>query len=374
MGIDNMGCSGSDGSEKQEAPVHHEEEKHEEEKKRGHKIKNGDAVHLVSHTGDMKGKALHSNMKEGDPLSFGSLEHEELGWVLELDRTHKRKAIRAKDVVHLRPCGYGEGHNSEYYFHSNSLEGGGMSGGKRNSDCAWHIESEHKHVRDGDLVLMHAMAGGHDDKERGEYLHSNGTEGGGFSYGGDDCEYGWILKLIESWSTSNSDHGGRGSKVKNCSFIHLESNSGPLKGKVLHSNMAEGDAVSLGSPDHVELGWRIIADDDDAKHIRYGMDVQFQGMDSGTFMHCNAPEGKPYSGGKDNKDLGYTLEGGDDGDKIRYGDVVTLKCKAGPHDDSDRGPYMHSNAEEGAGFSFGGDAREHGWRFAENKGWSSASS
>jgi hypothetical protein len=320
----------------------------------------------------MKGQALHSNMAEGDNLSFGGLDHFDLGWVLELDRTHKRKAIRAKDVVHLRPCGYGDGgHNSEYYFHSNSLEGGGMSGGGRSADHAWNIEGEHKHVRSGDLVLMHAIAKAHDDSERGDYLHSNGSEGKGFSYGGADEEYGWNIVLIDSWSTSNED---RGKKVKNCAFIHLESNSGPLKGKVLHSNMAEGDPVSLGSHDHMELGWRIIADDDDANSIRYGMGVQFQGMDSGTFMHCNAPEGKPYSGGGDNPELGYVLEGGDDGDKIRYGDVVCLKCKKGPHDDSDRGPYMHSNAGEGEGFSFGGDAREHGWRFAPNEGWSSASS
>jgi len=332
------------------------------------KIKNGDAVHLVSVSGSNEGKALHSNMAEGDGLSFGSLEHEELGWVLDMDRTSRRKAIRASDVVHLRPCGYGDGMSADYFFHSNAPEGGMMSGGGRNPDVAWWIEGENKHIRDGDVVAFHAIADAHDESDRGPYMHSNGEEGGGFSFGGDDLAYGWQLCKIDGWDTSRG-----GKKVKNGSYIHLESVDGPNAGSVLHSNMEEGSMLSFGSHEHSELGWRIIANDEDASKIRYGMEVQFQGMGTGTFMHCNAPEGGPFSGGIDRPNLGFVVEGGGDGDKVRYGDVVALRAMEGPHDDSDRGPYMHSNGEEGGGFSWGGDDVSHGWMFAPNEGWSSSS-
>jgi len=73
------------------------------------------------------------------------------------------------------------------------------------------------------------------------------------------------------------------------------------------------------------------------------------------------------------QEYGFVIEGGDDGDKVRYGQTVVLKCIADAHDGSDRGPYMHSNGDEGAGFSFGGDSLEHGWKIEANSGWDSSS-
>merc|ERR1712072_342149 len=264
----------------------------ENQKKMG-KIKNGDAVHLVSVSGPNEGCALHSNMEEGAGLSFGSTEHIDLGWVLDMDRTHKSKAIRGGDVVHLRPCGWGDGCSDDFYFHSNCPEGGMMSGGSRNADCAWWIEGESKHVRDGDTVMLHAIADAHDESDRGPYMHSNGEEGGGFSFGGDSMEYGWQICKIDDWSTSKC---GEGKKVKNGAYVHLRSVSGSCEGNVLHSNMEEGA------------------------------------------MLC-------------------------------YGQTIMLKCVADGRDD-----YMHSNGEEGGGFSFGGAAPEYGWEIAPNHGWSSDSS
>merc|ERR1712072_1292167 len=329
------------------------------------KIKNGDAVHLVSVSGSNEGKALHSNMEEGAGLSFGSTEHTHLGWIIDMERTHKRKAVRASDVVHLRPCGWGDGCSDDFYFHSNCPEGGMMSGGSRNADCAWWIEGESKHVRDGDTVMLHAIADAHDESDRGPYMHSNGEEGGGFSFGGDTMEHGWCLQKIDDWSTSKC---GEGKKVKNGAYVHLRSVDGPCVGNVLHSNMEEGAMLSYGSDEHGELGWRIIAVDEDAGKIRYGMEIMLQGMGTGTFMHSNAPEGGAFSGGAENPEVGFVIEGGDEGDKVRYGQTVMLRCMAEAHDGSDRGPYMHSNGDEGAGFSFGGDDPAHGWELSANFG------
>merc|ERR1712216_377384 len=153
-------------------------------------------------------------------------------------------------------------------------------------------------------------------------MHSNGEEGGGFSFGGDAYEYGWQLERIDDFSTSKC---GGGKKVKNCSYVHLRSCSGSQEGNVLHSNMEEGAMLSYGGDDHGELGWRIIA-------------------------------------------------AGDEGDKVRYGQTITLRCIADAHDGSDRGAYMHSNGEEGGGFSFGGDDATYGWTISPNSGWSSESS
>merc|ERR1712072_1080290 len=97
----------------------------------------------------------------------------------------------------------------------------------------------------------------------------------------------------------------------------------------------------------------------------------FQGMGTGAFIHSNSPEGAPFSGGGESPENGFIIEGGDEGDKVRYGQTVSLKCVAIPHDCSERGPYWHSNGDEGAGFSFGGAGTEHGWQIAPNKGWSS---
>merc|ERR1711988_1796718 len=123
-----------------------------------------------------------------------------------------------------------------------------------------------KHVRDGDTVRMNAIADAHDGSERGRYMHSNGEEGAGFSFGDDRLEFGWQLFKIDDFSTSKA---GGGKKVKNGSYIHLRSVSGPNEGKVLHSNMEEGAMLSFGSADHGELGWRILAVDEDAGKIRY---------------------------------------------------------------------------------------------------------
>merc|ERR1712227_1105766 len=145
-------------------------------------------------------------------------------------------------------------------------------------------------------------ADAHDGSERGRYMHSNGEEGGGFSFGDDRLEFGWQLFKIDDFSTSKA---GGGKKVKNGSYIHLRSVSGPNEGKVLHSNM-----------------------DEDAGKIRYGMQIMLQGMGSGTCMHSNAAEGQGYSGGDLNPEQGYVIEGGDEGEKVRYGQTVILKCIA----------------------------------------------
>jgi hypothetical protein len=335
------------------------------------KLRNGDAVHLVSVSGSQEGNALHSNMAEGAGLSFGSTDRSDLGWVLDMDRTGKRKKIRSSDVIHLRPCGWGDGCCDDFYFHSNATEGGMMSGGERGADYAWYIEGENKHIKDGDTVMLHAIADAHDGSDRGPYMHSNGEEGGGFSFGSDAYEYGWRLERIDDFSTSKC---GGGKKVKNCSYVHLRSCSGSQEGNVLHSNMEEGAMLSYGGDDHGELGWRIIAADDEAGKIRYGMEIMLQGMGTGTFMHSNATEGGAYSGGGEAPEYGFVIEGGDEGDKVRYGQTITLRCIADAHDGSDRGAYMHSNGEEGGGFSFGGDDATYGWTISPNNGWSSDSS
>jgi len=327
-------------------------------------------VHLVSVSGSQAGNALHSNMAEGAGLSFGSLERSDLGWVLDLDRTRKRKAIRCRDVVHLRPCGWGDGSSDDFYFHSNAPEGAMFSGGGRSAEHAWNIEGEFKHLRDGDTVTMHAISEAHDGSERGPYMHSNGEEGGGFSFGDDRLEFGWQLVKIDDFSTSKA---GGGKKVKNGSYIHLRSVSGDNEGKVLHSNMEEGAMLSFGSADHGELGWRILAVDEDAGKIKYGMQIMLQGMGTGTCMHSNAPEGGPYSGGALSPEQGYVIEGGGEGEKVRYGQTVILRCIAEAHDGSERGPCMHSNGAEGAGFSFGADTTEFGWIIDPNSGWESSS-
>jgi len=334
------------------------------------KIKNGDAVHLISVSGSQEGNCLHSNMAEGAGLSFGSTERSDLGWVLDMERTHKRKNIRGGDVVHLRPCGWGDGCSSDFYFHSNALEGGMFSGGGRRADLAWYIEGESRHVHDGDVVRLHAIGDAYDGSDRGPYMHSNGEEGGGFSFGDDRMEFGWQIQKIDDFSTSKC---GGGKKVKNGSYIHLRSTSGPEEGKVLHSNMEEGAMLSYGSTDHGELGWRVIAVDEDASKIRYGMDVMLQGMGTGTVMHSNAFEGGPFSGGDFRPDLGFIFEGGDEGEKVRYGQTVVLRCIGDPHDGSDRGSYMCSNGSEGGGFSFGPDSMEYGWIIEPNYGWDSSS-
>merc|ERR1711907_523490 len=133
-------------------------------------------------------------MAEGAGLSFGSTDRCDLGWVLDMDRTSKRAKIRASDVIHLRPCGWGDGCCDDYYFHSNVPEGGMMSAGCRREDCAWYIEGENKHIKDGDIVMLKCIA---DNPDRpGPYMHSNGEEGGGFSFGGDAYEHGWRLEKI----------------------------------------------------------------------------------------------------------------------------------------------------------------------------------
>lgn len=242
-----------------------------------------------------------------------------------------------------------------------------MSGGGRSADVAWNIEGETKHIHDGDTVAFKAIADAHDGSDRGPYMHSNGEEGGGFSFGGPGFEHGWTIQKIDGWDTD----GGGSPCVKSGSYIHLESISGPCAGNVLHSNMAEGAMLSYGSAELGELGWRIISYDDSANKIRYGMHVGLQGMGTGTFMHCNAAEGGPFSGGGDSPDHGWIVEGGTEGDKVRYGATVSLKAK---EEQDGRGSHLHSNGDEGGGFSWGGDSAEHGWKFAENKGWSSGSS
>merc|ERR1712072_172479 len=144
---------------------------------------------------------------------------------------------------------------------------------------------------------------------------------------------------------------------KNGSYIHLRSVSGPNEGKVLHSNMEEGAMLSVGRAERGDLGWGILAGDEEA----------------GTCMHSNATEGQGYSGGDLLPEQGYVIEGGDEGDKVRYGQTVILKCIADAHDGSERGPCMHSNGAEGAGFSFGADDAQYGWVIDPNSGWDSSS-
>merc|ERR1711937_564957 len=182
---------------------------------------------------------------------------------------------------------------------------------------------------------MHAIGDAHDGSERGRYMHSNGEEGGGFSFGADAMEFGWQLFKIDDFSTSKA---GGGKKVKNGSYIHLRSVSGPNEGK-----------------------------------IKYGMQIMLQGIETGTCMHSNATEGQGYSGGDLLPEQGYVIEGGDEGDKVRYGQTVILKCIADAHDGSERGPCMHSNGAEGAGFSFGADDKQYGWVIDPNSGWDSSS-
>merc|ERR1719305_2001878 len=98
-----------------------------------------------------------------------------------------------------------------------------MSGGGRSADHAWYIEGENEHICDGDVVMLHAIADAHDGSDRGPYMHSNGDEGSGFSFGGAQAEDGWKLVKIDDFSTSKCDSG---KKVKNCSYIHLRSVSG----------------------------------------------------------------------------------------------------------------------------------------------------
>jgi len=327
----------------------------------GKKVKNGAYVHLRSVSGSQAGNVLHSNMEEGAMLSYGGDDAGELGWRLIAVDEDAGKIRYGMDVM-LQGMGTGT------FMHSNAVEGGAFSGGGESPEHGFVIEGgeEGDKVRYGQTITLKCIADAHDGSGRGPYMHSNGEEGGGFSFGGDSMEYGWQICKIDDWSTSKC---GEGKKVKNGAYVHLRSVSGSCEGNVLHSNMEEGAMLSYGSDEHGELGWRVIAADEDASKIRYGMCVMLQGMGTGTFMHSNSEEGGPFSGGGESPDYGWVIEGGDEGDKVRYGQTIMLKCVADGRDD-----YMHSNGEEGGGFSFGGAAPEYGWEIAPNHGWSSDSS
>jgi len=103
-------------------------------------------------------------------------------------------------------------------------------------------------------------------------------------------------------------------KVKNGKPIHLES---ICTGKVLHSNMAEGGMCSWGGREHTELGWELHGEH---KRIKNGGQVALRGLGN-----------------------------------------------------SEERAFMHSNAEEGGGFSFGGEQFEHGWTLQKVPGESSES-
>ena len=131
-------------------------------------------------------------------------------------------------------------------------------------------------------------------------------------------------------------------------------------GKVLHSNMAEGDMVSLGGESHTELGWTIYLNEDgeagSGSVIYSGDEISIKGMGNGLWMHDNSEDGGGASLGSYHPEHGWIITLCDGGDgRISLGDDCMLTRMSD-------GKCMHSNSAEGSGFSFGGISHtELGW-------------
>ena len=143
---------------------------------------------------DYRRSVLHSNMDDGAMFSLGGQAHTELGWTIVLDRmgdnSQSGEPICAGDIVHILGMGTGK------YFHSNSPEGGGFSGGGfHQGEHGWIIQKCNKRkgkIRIGDDVMLKGQ-------DSGAYLHSNMGEGGGCSWGGSRPDLGWNLSALSDY-------------------------------------------------------------------------------------------------------------------------------------------------------------------------------
>jgi len=321
------------------------------------KVKAGKPIHLQS---VCNGQVLHSNMEEGGGCSWGSEDHTELGWRLFGEH------YRIKDGGAVVLMGMGPGGSPLHggaFMHSNAEEGGGFSFGGPEFEHGWilqKVEGESscsKWLKWGDTVHMVSQHGnGH--------WHSNSEEGAGFSWGSERPEYAWrVLKCQDDSDSSDSDCDEDcwpPGKVKNGKAIHLES---VCNGQVLHSNINEGDGCSWGSREHTELGWELIGEH---SRIKNGGRVALRGLGpggseahGGGCMHSNAEEGGGFSFGSEDLEHGWTLEkvpgASSRGKWLRWGDTVYMISNHG-------NGYWHSNSEEKGGFSWGSEREDLAWR------------
>jgi len=298
------------------------------------------------------GKVLHSNMAEGGMCSWGGREHTELGW--ELHGEHKR--IKNGGQVALRGLGNSE---ERAFMHSNAEEGGGFSFGGEQFEHGWTLQkvpgesSESKWLKWGDTVYMVSNHG------KG-YWHSNSEEGAGFSWGDERPDLAWrVVKCQDDSDSSDSDcdeDGWPAGKVKNGKAIHLQS---VCNGSVLHSNMGEGGMCSWGGPEHTELGWELHGEH---KRIKNGGQVALRGLGNSeerAFMHSNAEEGGGFSFGGEEIEHGWTLQKvpgeSSRGKWLRWGDTVYMISNHGKG-------HWHSNSEEGGPFSWGDERPDLAWK------------
>jgi hypothetical protein len=176
-------------------------------------------------------------------------------------------------------------------------------------------------------------------------LHQNVTEGGGFSGGGISAGQSWII-----WGDTQGD---RGQTIKESMPIQFE---GCDTGNFLHSNAGEGSGFSLGG-DSVDNGWTLdlfeqVDDDDSSSKVRCGARVMLYGNGIGSYLHSNVTEGGMTSLGGLSPPLAWQILVPDDKQRsgnLKSGSYVWLKGVG-------NGLCIHANGAEGGGYSLGGVA------------------
>ena len=94
----------------------------------------------------------------------------------------------------------------------------------------------------------------------------------------------------------------------------------------------------------------------DGAAIHVGDEISLRGA-NGVFFHSDGTQGGGFSGGGFSLRNGWCIEKCDGSEgPVNIGDECMLRCLAVP------GRYLHSSAEQGGGYCFGGPERtDLGW-------------
>jgi hypothetical protein len=367
----------------------------------GRKIRSGDCVGLYcSNEGNNEecyGKMLHNNMEEGGPISVGGTDdgsewERNLAWRLyrfkqrcwgtdECDYVDDGKKIKTGDRVMLVG-------SNDMCLHSNTADGGMAS-------CAPCQRCDMSFIIWGDNAGEEGIKITNDMRiqfecvaQPGVFFHSNASDGGPYSMGGENAEQGWNLRNYGPW-----DCGYEGNRISSGMCVSLcpnEAGNNPDNfGLMLHSNMDDGAMVSMGGRDgcsewEQNLAWRMESfkksargtDSDNCrkhgKKIKTGDWIMLCGNANGLALHSNTQDGGGASASEVVRaDQGFIIWGeaaGEEGIRVHEGMVVQFECVAQP------GVFMHSNCPNEGGFSMGGENPENGWTLACTDPFSSSSS
>merc|ERR1712159_15678 len=385
MGVrHNMGCGGSDSNEKQEEPVR------AEAPARGcHKIRSGDTIGMFpSERGNnpaVHGLMIHSNMDDGANVSIGP-EREDQLWQIKAfkhrcwgtdgtDYKSDGSKIKTGDRVMLIQLANG------LALHSNTADGGPASAGPPRCDQSWIIWGEKAgetgiKVKDDMLIQFESVA------QEGKFWHSNASEAGPFSIGGENADQGW--NIYSNFYKEYYDCARITSDMTIAMFPSDRNNNPDTHGKMLHSNIADGGMLSVG-PEREDQYWEIKSfkkstrgtDSDSCrkpgKKIKTGDHVMLVQKNNGLALHSNtANEGGASAAEVVRADQAFKIWGeaaGEEGITVKEGMLVQFECVA------QEGVFFHSNGSEGGAFSMGGENADQGWTLgARGEAFSSSSS